>query len=72
MANAQQALTKRQKQLCLLLLDGHTTSKELGAEMRLREQVIKNMMCDIFDITGMGNRVELALYLERHRELIEE
>jgi DNA-binding NarL/FixJ family response regulator len=72
MAIPQPRLTSRQKQLCRLLLDGHTTSKELGIEMRVREQVIKNMMGDIFDFTGMGNRVELALFLVRHRELIDE
>jgi DNA-binding CsgD family transcriptional regulator len=72
MAQTNNRLTSRQKELCNFLLNGHTTSKELSTVMGISEQMVKNMIKDVCDRTGMGNRVELALYLERNRTLFEE
>ena len=44
---------------------------EIAREMDTSEQVIKNMLGGIYDLTGVGDRLELALFVLHHPELAE-
>jgi DNA-binding CsgD family transcriptional regulator len=52
-------LTRRESQIIEFLLLGFTNS-EIGTELNLKEQVVKNYLKTIFDKTGIKNRVALV------------
>jgi DNA-binding CsgD family transcriptional regulator len=54
-------LSPRQWRIVELLAEGHTNS-EIAAKMGKSVMVIKNYLRVIYDITGMNNRLELALW----------
>lgn len=59
-------LTAYQCRIISLLAAGHT-NREIGAFFGVTEQAIKNRMRSIYNKTGMGSRVELALWYESHK-----
>jgi DNA-binding NarL/FixJ family response regulator len=54
--------TPRQLQTLELLIEGHS-NKEIGLRMGNTEQVVKNRIKAIFDITGQDSRNELMAML---------
>lgn len=51
-----------------LLLEG-CKNREMSLRLGKSEQVIKNCFRNIYDKSGMSDRLELALFIHRHREL---
>ena len=43
------------------------TNAQIGAKVGRTQHGIKNAMKKILDKTGMGNRLELALWVEAHK-----
>ena len=44
---------------------------EIARELGTSEQVIKNMLGGIYDLAGVSDRLELALFVLHHPELAE-
>ena len=61
-------LTYRQLQVAQLVAMG-LNNREIGRTLGTTENVIKNYLSSIFDRTGMGNRLELALWYVRQEEV---
>ena len=53
--------SERQLQVASLAAAGYT-NREIGTELNLSEQVVKNLVHSLFDKIGVWNRVELANY----------
>jgi DNA-binding CsgD family transcriptional regulator len=60
-------LTPKQFRVALLLTSGLKNS-EIGMILRTTENVIKNILRDIYDRSGCSNRVELALLMVHEAE----
>lgn len=60
-------LTKRQLTLAYLVSLG-MRNRAIALRMGTTEDVIKNWMRELFDLTGMGSRLELALWYVHHYE----
>jgi len=60
------SLTSRELQIVAAIVDG-TSNKEIAAALGLSEQTVKNHLSNIFDKTGVSNRLELAMYALHHR-----
>jgi len=60
-------LTPKQLRIVQLLAEG-LKNGEIAKATGNTEHVIKNHMRKIYDRTGMGNRVELALWYVAHKE----
>jgi DNA-binding CsgD family transcriptional regulator len=58
----QDVLTPKQFRVALLVTSGMKNS-EIAMILRTTENVVKNIMRDVFDRAGFSNRVELALLL---------
>jgi DNA-binding NarL/FixJ family response regulator len=54
-------LTEKQVKICLLITEGRKNS-EIALQVGTSEHVIKNWICEIFDLTGMSSRLELAVW----------
>jgi DNA-binding CsgD family transcriptional regulator len=54
-------LTPKQWRMVQLLAEGHTNA-EIAAKVGNRVMVVKNYLRVVYDITGMNNRLELALW----------
>ena len=65
-AKPSEAITERDLHICALVTEG-LTNQEIAAAIGTTENMAKNYLRFIYNKTGMGNRVELALwYLEHH------
>jgi DNA-binding NarL/FixJ family response regulator len=60
------ALSQRERQVIALAADGLTT-KDIGLALGVSRSTVKQCLHHIYDKTGMGNRVELALWYEARR-----
>jgi DNA-binding CsgD family transcriptional regulator len=61
-------LTPKQFRVAWLVSSGLKNS-EIGIVLRTTENMIKNMLRDIYDRSGCSNRVELALLLVHEAEM---
>jgi len=61
-------LTPKQFRVALLVSSGLKNS-EIGMILRTTENMIKNILRDIYDRSGCSNRVELALLLVHEAEM---
>jgi DNA-binding NarL/FixJ family response regulator len=61
-------LTPKQFRVALLVSSGLKNS-EIGMVLRTTENMIKNILQDIFDRSGCSNRVELALLMVHEAEM---
>lgn len=64
-------ITDRKLEVLILLTEGDNNS-EIASKLRLTPHVIKNYVRELYNITGMANRVELALwFLSCEKEIAE-
>ena len=63
-------LTPKEMQIVALIVQG-CKNKEIASQLGTKEQVIKNYLRSIFDKTGVGDRLELALFTLHHTALAE-
>jgi DNA-binding CsgD family transcriptional regulator len=61
-------LTPKQFRVALLVTSGLKNS-EIGMVLRTTENMIKNILRDVYDRSGCSNRVELALLLVHEAEM---
>ena len=54
-------LTSREEQTVSLVAEG-LTNREIGRELKLKENTVKKSLLRIYDKVGVSNRVELVLY----------
>lgn len=59
-------LTKRELQIIAAIVDG-AGNKDIGRQLGLSEQTVKNHLTHIFDKVGVSSRLELALYAVYHK-----
>lgn len=60
-------LSPRQVKMARLVAEG-MKNKEIAPEIGTTENVVKNYLRKIYDLTGMSNRTELALWYIAHCE----
>src|SRR5713101_524886 len=58
-------LSGREKQVVQLVVQGYH-NREIGQELSISEQTVKNHLHNIFDKLGVSDRLELALYAIHH------
>jgi DNA-binding NarL/FixJ family response regulator len=63
-------LTPRELQVLALVAEGGK-NKEIASQLGTTEQVIKNYLRNIYDKTGVSDRLELAVFTQHHRVLAE-
>jgi DNA-binding NarL/FixJ family response regulator len=61
-------LTPKQMRIVALIVQG-CKNREIASRLNTSEQVIKNYLCAIYKETGVGDRLELALFTIHHRVL---
>jgi len=61
-------LTPREMQIVSLIVQG-CKNKEIATLLGTKEQVVKNYLRSIYDKTGVGDRLELALFTIAHKVL---
>ena len=61
-------LTDRERELCLLLIQG-MTNQMIADELAISTETVKRHMTNIFDVTGMDNRTALAVWVLDHPEV---
>ncbi len=59
-------LSDREKQVVQLVVQGYR-NREIGQELFISDQTVKNHLRKIFDKLGVSDRLELALYAIHHR-----
>jgi DNA-binding NarL/FixJ family response regulator len=59
-------LSNREKQVVQLVVQGYR-NREIGQELFISDQTVKNHLRNIFDKLGVSDRLELALYAVHHR-----
>jgi DNA-binding NarL/FixJ family response regulator len=69
-ARVVQRLTPKELQIVALISEG-CKNKEIASRLGTREQVVKNYLRNIYDKTGVSDRLELALFTIHHRSLAE-
>lgn len=57
------SLSRRQFECALGVREG-LSNPQIADRLGIKEQVVKNYLKKVFDVTGQGNRLELAVYLE--------
>ena len=62
-------LTDREREVCRLLIDGFSTNQMIADELKISIETVKRYMTNVFDITGMSNRTELAMWIVNHPEV---
>ena len=65
-----QRLTPKELQIVALISEG-CKNKEIANRLGTGEQVVKNYLRNIYDKTGVSDRLELALFTMHHRALAE-
>jgi DNA-binding NarL/FixJ family response regulator len=63
--NKKFGLTNRELDVVAAIASGFT-NKEIGSKYSISEQTVKHHLRNIFDKTGVGNRLELALFAINH------
>ena len=63
-------LTPKEMQIVALIVQG-CKNKDIAAQLNTKEQVIKNYLRNIYDKTGVSDRLELALFTIHHAILAE-
>lgn len=61
-------LTPKELQIVALIVQG-CKNKEIAARLTTKEQVVKNYLRSIYDKSGVGDRLELALFVLHHKTL---
>jgi DNA-binding NarL/FixJ family response regulator len=61
-------LTPKEMRIVALIVQG-CKNREIAMRLKTTEQVIKNYLRSIYDKTGVGDRLELALFTMHHRVL---
>jgi DNA-binding NarL/FixJ family response regulator len=61
-------LTPKEMRIVALIVQG-CKNREIALRLKTTEQVIKNYLRSIYDKTGVGDRLELALFTIHHRVL---
>lgn len=59
-------LTPREREVLALVVEGDS-NKGIARRLRVSEDTVKHHITNVFDKTGVSNRVELALHALRHR-----
>lgn len=59
-------LSSREMDVLRIVADGKS-NKEIGAQLKLRENTIRNYVSTILAKLGLTNRIELALYAVKHK-----
>ncbi|MBI1940049.1 MAG: response regulator transcription factor [Acidobacteria bacterium] len=64
-----ETLTRREKSIISCLVQG-LRNREIGKQLNITEQTVKNHLRSIYDKVGVSDRLELALYaIHQHLEL---
>jgi DNA-binding NarL/FixJ family response regulator len=61
-------LTPKEMQIVALIVQG-CKNKEIALRLGTKEQVIKNYLRSVYDKSGVGDRLELALFVLHHKTL---
>ena len=61
-------LTPKEMRIVALIVQG-CKNREIARRLNTKEQVVKNSLRSIYDKTGVGDRLELALFTIHHRVL---
>lgn len=69
-ARVRDRLTPKEIQIVGLIVQGFK-NKEIAGHLGTTEQVIKNYLRNVYDKTGVSDRLELALFTIHHRTLAE-
>ena len=69
-ARVRQRLTPKEMQIVALIVQGYK-NKEIASHLGTTEQVIKNYLRNVYDKTGVSDRLELALFTIHHRILVQ-
>jgi DNA-binding NarL/FixJ family response regulator len=67
-ARVRDRLTPKEIRIVALIVQG-CKNREIAQRLKTTEQVIKNYLRSIYDKTGVGDRLELALFTIHHRVL---
>ncbi|MDR3792544.1 MAG: response regulator transcription factor [Terracidiphilus sp.] len=67
-ARVRDRLTPKEMNIVALIVQG-CKNREIAIRLKTTEQVIKNYLRSIYDKTGVGDRLELALFTIHHRVL---
>jgi DNA-binding NarL/FixJ family response regulator len=67
-ARVRDRLTPKEMRIVALIVQG-CKNREIATRLKTTEQVIKNYLRSIYDKTGVGDRLELALFTIHHRVL---
>jgi DNA-binding NarL/FixJ family response regulator len=67
-ARVLERLTPKELQIVALVTEGGK-NKEIALQLGTKEQVIKNYLRNIYDKTGVSDRLELAVFTQHHRTL---
>lgn len=59
-------LSSREMDVLRIIADGKS-NKQIGAQLKLRENTIRNYVSTMLDKLGLTNRIELALYAVKHK-----
>jgi DNA-binding NarL/FixJ family response regulator len=69
-ARVRDRLTQKEIKIVALIVQGYK-NKEIANQLGTTEQVIKNYLRNVYDKTGVSDRLELALFTIHHRTLAE-
>ncbi len=69
-ARVRDRLTLKEIKIVALIVQGYK-NKEIASQLGTTEQVIKNYLRNVYDKTGVSDRLELALFTIHHRTLAE-
>lgn len=67
-ARVRDRLTEKEMKIIALIVQG-CKNKEIAQQLGTTEQVIKNYLRNVYDKTGVSDRLELALFTIHHRTL---
>lgn len=62
-ANLAQDITQREKEICTLMVEG-LTNKQIAQKLYISEGTVKNYISNIYDKTGIHDRVKLIVALK--------
>lgn len=63
LANLAQDITQREKEICTLMVEG-LTNKQIAQKLYISEGTVKNYISNIYDKTGIHDRVKLIVALK--------